>query len=184
MFQTIDDSWTLFLDRDGVINRRLDDDYVKKITEFEFLEGSLEAIAQLAKLFSRIFVVTNQQGIGKNGMTEHQLTDIHDFMQQKIIDAGGRIDAIYYCPHLKMKRCDCRKPSPGMAWQAKKDFPNVDFQKSMMVGDTVGDMKFGKAVGMATVFIDSNQDVETIENEALIDFCYPSLLDFAQKIKA
>jgi len=149
----VDTSWTLFLDRDGVINKRLVDDYVKHWGEFEFLEKVPETIAYCAKLFGTIVVVTNQQGIGKGLMTEEDLTDIHNNMKSQIESAGGRIDKVYFCPKLKTEQPNCRKPLPYMGYAAQKDFPKIDFKKSIMVGDSDSDMEFGSALGMTNIFI-------------------------------
>ena len=93
---TIDSSWTLFLDRDGTINRRLKDDYIKNISEFEFLPNALEGIFKLSPLFDTVVIVTNQQCIDKEIMTHEDLKLVHDFMMDGINAAHGRIDQIYY----------------------------------------------------------------------------------------
>lgn len=147
-----DSSWTLFLDRDGVINVRLPGDYVKTVAEFEFLPGVPEAIAALSKIYGRIVVVTNQQGISKGLYSHEDLDLIHRHMVSSIENAGGRINAVYYAHQLASENSPMRKPGTGMALQAKKDFPEIDFSKSVMVGDSASDMEFGKALGMLTVF--------------------------------
>lgn len=143
---------TLFLDRDGVINKHLPDDYVKSWEEFEFLPGVLDALVLLSEIFPHIVVVTNQRGVGKGLMTENDLTSIHETMLSVIQKNGGRIDKIYYCTDLSNESFN-RKPNSGMAYQAKKDFPNIDFEKSMMVGDSDSDMEFGNRLGMKTILI-------------------------------
>jgi len=92
----ITNEWTLFLDRDGVINKKLDNDYVKKIDEFEFIDNAIEALKILRKKFGRIIIVTNQQGIGKGLMSEKDLQIVHDYMQKKLSDENIIIDKIYY----------------------------------------------------------------------------------------
>lgn len=149
----VDKSWTLFLDRDGVINKRLIDDYVKNWDEFEFLEQVPESIAYFTQLFGTIVVVTNQQGIGKKMMSTDDLSEIHSKMTAQIELAGGRIDKVYFCPKLKTEEPNCRKPLPAMGLEAQKDFPQIDFNKSIMVGDSISDMEFGKALGMLNIFI-------------------------------
>jgi D-glycero-alpha-D-manno-heptose 1-phosphate guanylyltransferase len=150
--QTVDKSWTLFLDRDGVINRRLVGDYVKSWEEFEFLPGALEGLAQLAEQFERIVVVTNQRGIGRGLMTELDLAVVHDSMMTAIQEAGGRIDAIYHCPDIDRTPGGCRKPDPGMALAAQAEFPEIDFRRSIMVGDAPSDIVFGQRLGMQVVW--------------------------------
>ncbi|MBP1639712.1 MAG: family hydrolase [Bacteroidetes bacterium] len=164
----------LFLDRDGVINVHRPDDYVKSVDEFEFLPQVPEALAILARQFDKIIVVTNQRGIGKGKMNENDLQKIHAFMLERIRKAGGRIDAIYYCTALH-DNDPCRKPNGGMALQAKKDFPEINFEQSIMAGDNRSDILFGKALGMATVLIKK----EAPDDVSLADFIFPSLIGFA-----
>jgi len=147
---------TLFLDRDGVINTRLVDDYVKTWKEFEFIEGVLEAISIFSKEFDRIFIVTNQQGIGKGIMSEEDLDKIHSRMIEEIEAKGGRIDKIYFCKHLAKENHIDRKPRVGMGLRARKDFREIRFKRSIMVGDSISDMKFGKRLKMKTVYISSD----------------------------
>jgi D-glycero-D-manno-heptose 1,7-bisphosphate phosphatase len=133
---------TLFLDRDGVINQRIPGDYVKSPETFEPMPGLGEAMRLLTNHFDLILVVTNQQGIGKGLMGEFELAEVHRHLRAFVTDAGGRIDAIYHCPHLKEANCTCRKPATGMAWQALQDFPDMDLENAWMVGDSVSDMVF------------------------------------------
>ena len=169
----VDNSWSLFLDRDGVINEKLDNDYVKNWGEFKFKEGALQAIAGLGKIFGRVFVVTNQRGVGLSLMTEEGLNEIHDRMHSEVISASGRIDKIYYC--TAVDNCaECRKPNIGMGLKAKSDFPEIEFSKSIMVGDSISDMEFGKNLGMKTVFIGDKSKYEEVG--CLLNF--NSLIDF------
>ncbi len=156
MQTTFDKSWTLFLDRDGVINKKPPVDYVRNWSEFSFAPGVLEALPKLSGIFSKIVVVTNQQGIGKGLYTPDDLNVIHSNMLKHIQKAGGRIDNIYYCPILAAENPICRKPNTGMAIQAKTDYPEIDFNKSVMVGDSVSDMEFGEKLGMYLVYIAEN----------------------------
>jgi histidinol-phosphate phosphatase family protein len=148
--------WTLFLDRDGVINKELRDDYVKHWEDFIFEDGALEAIAKLSGIFGRIIIVTNQRGIGIELMTDEDLSNIHEKMVAAIQETGGRIDAIYYAPAAD--RSDIRrKPNPTMAYEAQKDFPEIDLAKSIIVGNSISDMEFGRNAGMRTIFIDEKK---------------------------
>ncbi len=146
--------WSLFLDRDGTINRRIIDDYVKTVSEFQFLPGALDAMVVFGSIFKRVLIVTNQQGIGKQLMTHTDLKKVHDYMDEKVTEAGGRIDQIYYCPHLAIYDASCRKPNPGMAIQALDHFPELNYRKSVMIGDSESDIEFGAKLGMYTVLID------------------------------
>ena len=173
----IDKSWTLFLDRDGVVNTRLVDDYVKNINEFEFMPGVLGAFKVFAEKFGKIIIVTNQQGVGKGIMTMDDVVKVHDFMLKEIENQKGRVDAIYVCPQLKSDPDNFRKPSPKMAYMAQHDFPEIDLEKSIMVGDMNSDLEFGKNCGMYTVFVGD----EPIKIRP--DAKYKSLFDFAKILK-
>lgn len=174
----IDKSWTLFLDRDGVINSRLPGDYVKNWVEFEFLEESLQALKILNQHFGHIVVVTNQQGIGKRLYRTEDLELIHANMLYEIQFHGGRIDKVYFSPYLAGENHPTRKPGIGMAMQAKKDFPAINFSKSIMVGDSPSDMKFGKTAGMVTVFISPD-----LHRDPDADLVFSSLIEFALSIQ-
>ncbi len=145
--------WTLFLDRDGVLNERIPGGYVTRVKDFIWLEDTLTALKTLSAHFKYIFVVTNQQGIGKGLMTEEELQEIHAHLLQQVKDCGGRIDNIYHCSGLAGATPDCRKPSPDMAFRAQGDFPDIDFSKAVMVGDTPTDMEFARNAGMHGVRI-------------------------------
>lgn len=168
--------WTLFLDRDGVINKHMPDAYVTCIDEFEFIPGCIEAINKLSLLFHKIIIVTNQQGIGKGLMTSMDLEKIHFYMLEEISKHGGRIDAVYYCPYLSNIKPKCRKPEIGMALQAKEAFPSIDFKKSIMIGDSPSDMLFGKNIGAYTVLA-KNKNFQSSSIEA--DYNTDSLAQFA-----
>jgi histidinol-phosphate phosphatase family protein len=168
---------TLFLDRDGVINRKIDNGYVTNIEEFEFLPNVLEALTILSKKFQYLFIVTNQQGIGKGVFSMECLNDIHRFMMGEIVQHGGKIDKIYVAPNLESENSFNRKPQPGMAWQAKKDYPDIDFKRSIMVGDSESDMLFGKNVGMTTVYLTN----ENPDNQVVFDYIFKGLYDFSIK---
>lgn len=127
----IDNTWTLFLDRDGVINKKIDGDYVRNLKMFEWINGSKEAIVLLSKIFREIIVVTNQQGVGKNLMNLNDLKKIHSFMISEIETEGGRIDAVYFSPHLANENNPMRKPGVGMLLKAKEEFPAIDFKNQL-----------------------------------------------------
>lgn len=155
MHWNIDDSWTLFLDRDGVINKRNFNGYITKASEFEFEERALEGVSVLSKYFKHLIIVTNQQGIAKKIMSKSNLEEIHRYMIQEVINCNGRIDAVYYADNLRNADFDRRKPNPNMALEAKKDFPDISLERSIMVGDTDSDLRFGMNLGMKTVLVKS-----------------------------
>jgi histidinol-phosphate phosphatase family protein len=177
----IDRSWTLFLDRDGVINHEKYQDYVYNYDEFTFYDGVLEALKVLAGRFGRIVIVTNQKGIGKGLMTEADLHQIHARMLQDVEAAGGRIDKIYYCPALDNDHPN-RKPNAGMAKEAVTDFPEIDLQRSLIVGNNISDMEFGRNAGMHTVFVKTTHPQQPLPNPA-IDLAVIDLADFAKALQ-
>ena len=146
---------TLFLDRDGVINMNIEGKYVRNFEEFEFMPGVEFAIANLSKIFKRILIVTNQQGIAKGIMSAEDLNSLHKNMLQQLKIAGGTIQKIYYCPHLDATNCKCRKPNTGMIEQAIIDFPNLENKNSYLVGDSDSDITAGNEMGLITVKVDN-----------------------------
>jgi|LSQX01.2.fsa_nt_gb D-glycero-D-manno-heptose 1,7-bisphosphate phosphatase len=168
-------SWTLFLDRDGVINQRIVDGYVRNKEEFIFIDHVKEAIEICKKRFGKIIVVTNQQGIGKGLMNEEDLQQVHDFMCNGLDNA---IDKVYYSPFMASENHPSRKPNGGMALRAKCDFPDIDFKKSIMVGDSYTDILFGQKLGMKTVYIS-----ETPHENIVADMYCASLYAFALTLK-
>ncbi len=173
--------WTLFLDRDGVINQRIPNDYVKSPEQFVFNEEAEEALKIFNRLFSRIIIVTNQQGIGRGLMTSAELTRVHEKMITDIEQAGGRVDRVYFSPDLKNTRSFTRKPSIGMGLKARKDFPEIRFKKSIMAGDTFTDMLFGRRLDMINVLI-TEDPAEIKASKELPDFIFPDLISFARDL--
>ncbi len=177
----IDNTWTLFLDRDGVINHEKHLDYIHTWDEFVFYEGVKEAIAIFAKKFNRIIVVTNQKGIGKGVTKLDDLQHIHKSMITAIEESGGSIDAVYFCPDLHSESPN-RKPNPGMGFQAVKDFPDINLTKAIMIGNTLGDMQFGRNLGVQTIFLPTTRPEVDLQDEH-IDAVFNSLIDFANELK-
>ena len=138
----------LFLDRDGILNKHLPGDYVRNWSMWEWLPDVLDAMPKLAQRYQRIFIVTNQQGVGKGLMTQADLDDVHRHMLADIEKAGGRIDKVYVCTELESAHSIYRKPEIGMALQAQREFPEVDFHRSVMVGDSKSDELFAQRSGM------------------------------------
>ena len=179
--QAIDKSWTLFLDRDGVINHEKYQDYVYNYDEFIFYEGVPEAMKLLAERFGKIVLTTNQRGIGRGLMTEEDLNNIHRHMLTDINAAGGRIDKIYYCTAANNDD-PRRKPNPGMIQDAQVDFPEIDLAKSLIVGNNMSDMEFGRNGGIYTVFVKTTCPQQAIPHPA-IDLAFNSLPDFAKALQ-
>jgi len=179
-FSDINPNWTLFLDRDGVINVEKDNDYIKTWNEFEFYNESIEALPILANLFKTIVIATNQKGVGRGIMTENDLNQIHENMLRTIKTIGGRIDHVFYCTDIENDSIN-RKPQPGMAMQAKEMFPFIDFNTSIMVGNRPSDMAFGRNAGLHTIFLATTHP-ETPFPDPNIDFRFNNLLEFANAL--
>ena len=175
---------TLFLDRDGVINKRIPGAYVEKVEQFNFFPNLAEHFKILNKFFSRVIVVTNQQGIGKELMTHEDLAVVHDYMLFEIEMNDGVVDAVYYCPELADFDPPCRKPNPGMALEAKTNFPDIDFKNSLMVGDSESDIQFGNRLGMKTLLVKTKKgEAQKMEdNGTHADFELGTLMDFIRHL--
>jgi histidinol-phosphate phosphatase family protein len=177
----ISEGWSLFLDRDGVINVRLVNDYVKKWDDFRFIDGVLDAMKVFNSAFENIVVVSNQQGVGKGLMKIEDVVEVHKNMVSKINESSGRIDKVYFCPELKENHPFCRKPSVGMALKAKHDFPAIHFKKSIMAGDSLSDMQFGKRLKMKTVLISEDNYIAR-KYPQMVDYCFKSLNEIANRL--
>ena len=136
----------VFLDRDGVINQKLENDYVKSWKEFHFLPGVMEAIRAINDKGYLVIVVTNQRGIARGLMTEEDLQEIHRKMYKELQKHGAHIDDIFYCPHDILENCTCRKPKPGMLIEAQRKW-SIDLTKSYIIGDSQSDIEAGQKVG-------------------------------------
>lgn len=145
---------TVFLDRDGVLNEKMPEgQYVTRWDEFRILPGVIEAIRRLNQAALRVVVVTNQRGVARGLYTVADVEAIHARFQQELQTAGAHIDAIFICPHDK-EACNCRKPLPGLFEQAAAQFPHITAETSVMIGDSLVDMEFGRRLGMPTIFVD------------------------------
>lgn len=180
----IDQSWTLFLDRDGVINVDHVGGYTLSIDEFRLYEGVREAMAQFAGQFGKIIICTNQRCIGKGLLTEDGLAAIHDYMLALITPAGGRVDAIYYAKELSDDD-PLRKPHPGMARLAQRQFDQIDLNRSIMVGNNPSDMSFAINAGIrCKVFLTTTiAEAPELDGQPLSDLTYGGLKAFADAIR-
>jgi len=144
-----------FLDRDGVINRKAPGNgYITTWEDMEILPGVPDSIAKLNQAGFRVIVVSNQRCVAKGLITSADLESLHDRMKQFLAEGNARIDAIYYCPHENMPACRCRKPQPGMLFDAARDH-DIDLAKSWMIGDSAADIEAGKRAGCQTVLLAS-----------------------------
>ena len=171
----VDSSWTLFIDRDGVINERIFDGYVLNKEDFIFKDGVVEVSKSLFSKFKYVIVVTNQQCVGKGLIRMENLENIHAYMMKQLNQYSAHIDLILVATELKGAGSFKRKPSKTMGYMAQDTFRDIDFTKSIMVGDTDSDIHFGKNLGMKTVLIRS-EEITSSEPDLVVD----SLLELNQ----
>jgi len=143
----------VFLDRDGVINRKMPEgQYVKSWLDFEMLPGVAAAIGKLNQAGVGVFVVSNQRGIALGYYTSEDVEAVHEALQRVLKANAAHVDGFYFCPHDR-EECTCRKPLTGLFERARTEFPQIDPKTSVMIGDSLSDVEFGKRAGMYTVFI-------------------------------
>lgn len=142
---------TVFLDRDGVINKD-SVEYIKHPSEFEFIPKSPEAVALLTQSGFKVMVISNQSMIGRNLTSKETLEAVFKKMKAGVEKAGGRITDIFYCPHVPEDNCSCRKPKPGLIFQAQKKY-QVNLAESFMVGDSAKDIACARAAGCAKALL-------------------------------
>lgn len=176
----IDKSWTLFLDRDGVLNHDKEGSYIFHPDEYAFYDGVPEVFRLFREKFGRIIIATNQRGVGRGLMTVEDLDAIHQKMLAGIEDEGGQIDAIFYAPSIHNDD-PVRKPNLGMAFKAMRQFPEIVPGRSIMVGNNLSDMEFGRNAGMYTVFLKTTVPDIMLPHPA-IDLAFNSLPDFAKAL--
>ena len=159
---------TIILDRDGVINRKPPRAcYVRTWSEFEWLPGAQEALTRLKQAGYRIVVISNQAGIARGAMTEADLLEIHRQMVREITRTGGGVDAIYYCPHHWDDGCECRKPKPGMLFQAQRDF-NLDLSRTLFIGDDERDGQAADAAGCPSMLVTEERPLLALVQSLLL----------------
>jgi D-glycero-D-manno-heptose 1,7-bisphosphate phosphatase len=145
----------IFLDRDGVINRRIEDGYVAHLSEFTFLPDALAGLRALARLSRPIVIVSNQAGVAKGIVSTRALEQMTIWFVDEIVAAGGRVDAVYYCPHVPAAECACRKPRPGLLLHAASDF-GIELGRSVMIGDSLSDVEAAIAAGTRAMLISAD----------------------------
>ena len=155
-------SKSIFLDRDGVLNKNKDD-YVKHISELEIFPFISESIKKLQSVGFKIIVITNQSAINRGLMTEKHLNEIHEKIQSFLIEHNTKIDYFYYCPHTPTENCSCRKPKAGLLLKAIDDF-SIDVNNSWFIGDRDSDIQAGESVGCKTLKIQNNFNLEKAVN--------------------
>jgi len=153
----------VFLDRDGTINRD-STAYIKSRGEFEFLPASLEAIRNLTLNGFVSIVITNQSAIPRNLISSGELDIIHDLMAQTVAENGGEIKDVFYCPHMPSDGCDCRKPEPGLIYQAREKY-GIDLSQSVMVGDSAKDIECARRAGCGRAVLVKSGLHDGVEDE-------------------
>lgn len=170
---------TVFLDRDGVINKYPGDRlYVTSLRKFRFLPRAKKAIALLSKAGYKIFVASNQAGVGKGTYTQRTLDVITAKMLEGIEQAGGKITKVYYCTHRKEAGCRCRKPKPGLLKKAAREF-KVDLKEAYFVGDTLRDVLTAQAAGCKSILVLTGKEKLANQKnwEVKPDFVFKDLLE-------
>ena len=170
----------VILDRDGVINQD-SDQFIKNTTEWKAIPGSLEAIAKLNQAGYRVVVASNQSGIGRGLLDMGALNAINDRMYRVLAQVGGRIDALFYCPHAAEANCDCRKPKPGMFIDIAQRF-NVDLAGVPSVGDSLRDLQAAVTAGAQPMLVLTGKGAKTEAAGGLPDGT-PVFADLAEAVR-
>ena len=150
----------VILDRDGVINYD-SDEYIKSVDEFIPIPGSLEAIARLSRAGYQVVVATNQSGIGRGYFSEDTLQQMHAKLHSLLKAVGGKIDAIYFCPHSPQDECDCRKPKPGLLKQILNHY-KAEADEVPVIGDSIRDLQSALAVGAKPILVKTGKGERSI----------------------
>lgn len=170
----------IFLDRDGVIIRKAaEGEYITKVSEMEFLAGSVEAIAELSRSGFKVIIVTNQRGVATGKIHVPELDRIHNSLRQKVSIGGGEVCDIFYCPHDVSENCLCRKPKAGMLFWAAEKY-ELSLPDCWMVGDARSDIIAGQTAGCKTVLITSTTELH--QEDEVADICAASLLSASKSI--
>ncbi len=179
-------NWTLFLDRDGVINEEppVEQIYVNNLGQFHLYPDSLEGIDIMNDLFETIVIATNQRGVFRGMTPLEELHRIHAYLLEQVAKTGGRIDKIYYAAEGEDDHVN-RKPNSGMAFQAKADYPQIEFARSIMIGNNLSDMQFGRNVGMKTILLTTTLSEQKVQlaDKNLYDAKFPSLYEAAAYLR-
>jgi len=168
---------TVFVDRDGVINR-MRPDYVKSWADFELLPGALDAIVRLGRAGREVIVLTNQSAIAQKLVTREVVDEVHSRLAELVGERGGHIRAFLICPHDRDAGCSCRKPAPGLFIRARDEL-GVRLAGAVMVGDQTSDVEAAQAAGCDAILIDADGDMQALE---LGCTCVPTLADAVDKI--
>ena len=150
----------VFLDRDGVINKEKDDDYIKKVEEFELLPQVGEFLEKIQRLGYQLVIITNQSAVNRGLLTHSELNKIHETMKNQLSLFDVNISGIYYCPHRPDENCECRKPKTKMFSLAIQEH-EIDIDKSWFIGDKKTDLEAGMCIGLKTLQIEKNGSLKS-----------------------
>ena len=153
----------VFLDRDGTINRD-SHNYIKGREEFEFLPGSLDAIKNLTRNGFVNVVITNQSAVPRKLISQDELEFVHSMMIETVARDGGEIKDVFYCPHMPAENCDCRKPEPGLIYQARDKY-GIDLRETVMVGDSAKDIECARRAGCGWAVLVKSGIKEGVEED-------------------
>ncbi|WP_461537378.1 D-glycero-beta-D-manno-heptose 1,7-bisphosphate 7-phosphatase [Spongorhabdus nitratireducens] len=172
----------VILDRDGVINQD-SDNYVKSAAEWIPLPGSIEAMARLSRAGYQVAIATNQSGLGRGLFPATALTEMHNKMKTLVTKAGGRIDALVWCPHTPDDQCDCRKPAPGLIYQIEQHL-GLSAKNAWIVGDSLRDLEAGIAAGCKPVLVKTGKGLRMLEknSESLNAPVFDDLAQFVDQL--
>ena len=177
----------IFIDRDGTINEEIG--YLHKIEDWQWCPGAIDSLIKLSKTKYRIIIITNQAGIARGYYSHYDVYKLHSWFYNEIKIRKGRIDAIYFCPHHsqfgELRNCGCRKPKPGMIFQAEKDM-NLNLNSSWLIGDKVSDVEAGKKGGLRTILLSCPKTKEFVDNSSYADYSeinLKSAIDFILSAK-
>jgi D-glycero-D-manno-heptose 1,7-bisphosphate phosphatase len=171
----------VILDRDGVINED-SDDYIKSPDEWRPIPGSLAAIARLHRAGWRVIVATNQSGVARGLFDLDTLMRIHEKMHRAVRDAGGQIDAVFFCPHVPDDNCDCRKPRPGLLHDIASRL-RIELKGVPVIGDSLRDLQAARAAGASPVLVRTGKGTRTLKHPGL-DPDVPVFRDLASAVDA
>jgi D-glycero-D-manno-heptose 1,7-bisphosphate phosphatase len=176
----------IFLDRDGVINVKANEgEYITSWNHFQFLPKVVSTLRSLSTENNKLFIITNQQCIGKKIITSQQLAAIHKKMLHELAKASVTIEDIYICPHLEADECECRKPKPGMLHRVISDnkYYGDNRYRYYMIGDNESDIIAGNAIGCTTVLFCRKCD-QSVINHSEANYIIQDITDLGKILKA
>jgi histidinol-phosphate phosphatase family protein len=167
---------TVLLDRDGVLNKKMPQgEYVKSWSDWKWEVGAKEALCGLKLNGYRVIIITNQAGVGRGIMTENSLSSIHKEMRMELEQSGGSVDAIYYCPHHWDDYCNCRKPEPGLIFQAQKDF-SINLSNTFFIGDDETDASTAKNAECLFSLVRKGRSLNSIVSDLIGNQLVPDII--------